>query len=259
MKTNQSELKEKRTLEQLYALRKQAIRMLEKGIGIMQVADLTGLTWEGVNAARTLYQQGGIAMLRPPKRGVKAGTKRSLSASQEQEICQLICDKRPEQLKMDFALWSCKAVMQLIEQQYGVKLHERTIGKYLARWGFTPQKPIKKAYEQQPAAVRKWMDEDYPAIAQKAKEQGCEIHWVDETAIMNTDVRGRSYAPRGKTPTTYAVGGTRHKLSMIASVTNQGKMRWMIIDESFNSDKLIEFMASLIVDTDRKRPLQSPP
>jgi hypothetical protein len=72
-----------------------------------------------------------------------------------------------------------------------------------------------------------------------------EIHWGDETALTNTDVRGRSYAPAGQTPVTYAPGGKREKLSMIATVTNQGKARWMIIDEAFNADKLIEFFGSL--------------
>ena len=51
--------------------------------------------------------------------------------------------------------------------------------------------------------------------------------------MVNTDVRARSYAPLGKTPVAMALGGTRQKLSMIATVTNQGKTRWMIIDEAF--------------------------
>lgn len=70
--------------------------------------------------------------------------------------------------------------------------------------------------------------------------------------MVNTDVRGRSYAPAGKTPVTFAVGGTRQKLSMIATVTNQGKTRWMIIDEAFNSDKLIEFLEALTQDAAKK-------
>jgi hypothetical protein len=111
---------------------------------------------------------------------------------------------------------------------------------YLKRWGFTPQKPIKKAYEQ------------YPEIEKRARSEDAEIHWGDETAVVNTDVRGRSYAPAGKTPVTFAVGGTRQKLSMIATVTNQGGTRWMIIDESFNSDKLIEFLQALIQDAGKK-------
>jgi hypothetical protein len=88
---------------------------------------------------------------------------------------------------------------------YGSRLTVRGAGNYLARWGFTPQKPIKKAYEQRPEAVRKWLDEEYPGIAQRAKAEGAEIHWGDETALVNTDVRGRSYAPTGQTPVAYAV------------------------------------------------------
>ena len=126
------------------------------------------------------------------------------------------------------------------------------VGNYLKRWGFTPQKPIKKAYEQRSEAVKNWLDNEYPAIEQRAKAEGAEIHWGDETAVVNTDVRGRSYAPAGKTPVTFAVGGTRQKLSMIATVTNQGKTRWMIIDEAFNSDKLIEFLEALTQDAAKK-------
>ena len=153
---------------------------------------------------------------------------------------------------MEFALWSRAAVMQLIEREYGIRLSVRGVGNYLQRWGFTPQKPIRRAYEQRPEAVQKWLDEEYPAIAQRAGVEGAEIHWGDETALVNTDVRGRSYAPAGKTPVAYAVGGTRQKLSMIATVTNQGKARWMIIEEAFNSDRLIEFLKALIKDASRK-------
>lgn len=91
-----------------------------------------------------------------------------------------------------------------------------------------------------------------PTGAWRAKAEGAEVHWGDETAVVNTDLRGRSYAPAGKTPITFAVGGTRQKLSMIATVTNQGKPRWMIIDEAFNADRLIEFLGALIKDAWRK-------
>lgn len=106
-----------------------------------------------------------------------------------------ICDKRPEQLKMAFALWTRAAVMQFIEREFGVRLSIRATGEYLRRWGFTLQKPIKRAYEQRPEAVQQWLDKTYPAIAQQAKAEGGEIHWGDETALVNTDVRSRSYAP----------------------------------------------------------------
>jgi transposase len=193
-----------------------------------------------------------MAALAPRKRGRRSGEDRALSVQQEQALQRTICDKRPEQLKMDFLVWRRAAVMQFIEREYGIKLHVRSVGKYLARWGFTPQTPIKRAYEQSPSAVKEWLDMQYPQIAQRAKTEGAEVHWGDETALVNTDVRGRSFAPKGQTPVAMAVGGTRQKLSMIAAVTNQGKSRWMISDGAFGHERLIEFFESLVKDTGKK-------
>ena len=228
------------------------IRAYKRGRNRAQIAAEVGLSHPAVSRVIDRYEAEGMAALAPRKRGRRHGEDRALTAEQEAAVRQLISDKRPEQLKMDFGLWSRSAVMLLIEREYGVQLHVRSVGKYLARWGFTPQKPIKRAYEQSPVAVQTWLDDMYPDIAERAKVEGGEIHWGDETALVNTDVRGRSYAPRGKTPVALAIGGTRQKLSMIASVTNQGKARWMIIGGAFNHEKLIEFFEALIKDAERK-------
>ena len=232
--------------------RRQVIRAYKRGQTRAQIAAQVGLSHPTVTRVIKRYEAEGMAALAPRTRGRRHGEDRALTQKQEAAIRQFISDKCPEQLKMDFALWSRAAVMVLIEREYGVRLHVRSVGKYLARWGFTPQKPIKRAYEQSPAAVQTWLDQTYPSIASRAKSEGGEIHWGDETALVNTDVRGRSYAPKGKTPVTMAVGGTRQKLSMIASVTNQGKARWMIIDGAFNHEKLIEFFEALVKDAGRK-------
>ncbi len=232
--------------------RRQVIRAYKRKLTKRQIARDVGLSYSATCKIIDRYNAGGMASLAPGKRGRRAGDKRALSAEQEGNIRQTICDKRPEQLKMEFALWCRAAVCELIEREYQVTLHLRSVGKYLARWGFTPQKPIKRAYEQSPEAVRTWLDETYPAIAERARSEDAEIHWGDETALVNTDVRGRSYAPKGKTPVAMAVGGTRQKLSMLVSVTNQGKARWMIIDGNFNHEKLIEFFEALVTDTGRK-------
>lgn len=240
------------TLEQLHERRKQVVRLHNQGHKIMKIVEMTGLSYPTVRHALDLYQAGGWSAIRPPARGRTPGQGRILTGEQEQQIQCAIIDKCPEQLKMDFCLWSRAAVRQLIEQEFGIQLPVRTVGKYLKRWGFTPQKPIKKAYEQRPEAVKAWLDEHYPAIAVRAKAEGGEIHWGDETALTNTDVRGRGYAPPGQTPVAYAPGGKREKLSMIATVTNQGKARWMIIDDAFNADKLIEFLQALIKEAGKK-------
>ena len=193
----------------------------------MKIVELSGLSYPTVRGVIDRFEGGCVAAIKPALRGKRAGQGRLLTEEQERTIQKIICDKRPEQLKMEFALWSRAAVMQ-IEREFGLALSIRGVGNYLSRWGFTPQKPIKKAYEQRSEAVQAWLDQAYPEIEARAKAEGAEIHWGDETALINTDVRGRSYAPAGRTPVTYAVSGTRQKLSMIATVTNQGKTRWMI-------------------------------
>lgn len=218
----------------------------------MAIVEMTGLSYPTVRKAIDLFNAGGWAAIKPAGRGRSAGDGRRLSAEQEASVRRTICDKRPEQLKMEFALWTRGAVMQFIEREFAVRLSIRATGEYLRRWGFTPQKPIKRAYEQRPEAVKQWIEQEYPAIERRAKAEGGEIHWGDETALVNTDVRGRSYAPRGKTPVTMAVGGTREKLSMISTVTNQGRANWMIIDGAFNHERLIEFLQALVRDGKRR-------
>ncbi len=146
--------------ESLHERRKQVVRLNRKGFGPMRIAERTGLSWGGVNSALKLFKEGGAAALMPSRRGRKAGSCRTLTGEQEKRVQQLICEKRPKQLKMDFALWTRGAVKQLILQEFDQNLSIRCVGDYLHRWGFTPQKPIKRAYEQQPKAVKKWRDED---------------------------------------------------------------------------------------------------
>lgn len=240
-------------LEQLHERRKQVVRLHLAGTAVMQVVALTGLSYPTVRKTIDLFSEGGWPAIKPANRGRNVGDGRRLNAEQEGTVRRTICDKRPEQLKMEFALWSRAAVKQLIEREFEIQLSVRTTGQYLRRWGFTPQKPIKRAYEQRPEAVQQWIEQEYPAIERRAKVEGGEIHWGDETALVNTDVRGRSYAPRGKTPVTMAVGGTREKLSMISTVTNRGRANWMIIDGAFNHERFIEFLQALVRDGKRRR------
>ena len=162
----------KQTLEQLHERRKQVVRLHKKGIKIMQIVAMTGLSYPPVRATIDLFEGGGWSAIRPALRGRSRDDGRVLSQVQEDTIQKMIIDKRPEQLKMDFHLWSRAAVGQLIEQEFGIKLQVRSTGKYLTRWGFTPQKPIKRAYEQSPAAVQAWLEGEYPGIEQRARAEG---------------------------------------------------------------------------------------
>lgn len=127
----------------------------------------------------------------------------------------------------------------------------RTVGEYLKRWGFTPQKPLKRAYEQRPAEVGKWLEEHYPKIAQRAREEEAEIHWGDETGVRSDSQHGRSYAPRGQTPV-IRLSARRRSINMISTVTNQGKVRFMIYEETMNAKVMIRFLQRLIKGAGRK-------
>jgi transposase len=231
--------------------RVQVIRLRKVGLTYDEIAAQTGLSRTGVFDICKRHEAAGEKALRDSPSGRQTGDGRLLDAQQEALVRKLITDRTPDQLKMPYALWTRAAVAQLIEQQFGIRLPVRTMGLYLARWGFTPQKPMKKAYEQSPAAVRKWLDEDYPAIAARAKAEGAEIHWGDESGLRNDDVRGRGFAPKGQTPV-IRVNNKRHGLSVISTVTNKGQMRWRIFDGALNADILIDFLRRLIKGASKK-------
>lgn len=231
--------------------RVQVIRLREAGRTYDEIAAQTGLSRTGVFDICRRYARGGAKALRDAIGGRQVGEGRRLSVDQEREIRQLICSKTPDQLEMPDALWTRGAVAALIAQRFGIRLAIRTMGLYLSRWGFTPQKPLRRAYEQSPAAVKKWLAHDYPIIAARARFEGAEIHWGDETGLRSDDVRGRSFAPRGKTPEV-RVNHKRAGLSVISSVTNKGIMRWKMVAGAVNAALLIDFMSRLIRGAPRK-------
>src|SRR4051794_31673154 len=125
------------------------------------------------------------------------------------------------------------------------------MGTYLARWGYTPQKPLRRAYEQDPAAVRRWLRREYPTIAARAKAEKGVIFWGDESGLRSDDVRGRSYAPRGQTPVVRP-NHRRANIGLISAVTNKGELRWKVLEGAITAQRLIDFMARLVRDADGK-------
>jgi transposase len=232
-------------------LRRRAHILHKQGKSRQEIAEALGVHIKTVDRWRADFRRDGAAALRPKKRGRKEGCERTLTGQQEKEIQNKITEKTPDQLKMNFALWTRRAVCEFIKQEYGLSMPIRTCGEYLKRWGFTPQKPAKRAYEQNPQAVAKWMEETYPAIAKESKSQNAEIHWGDETGVRNDCQHGRGYAPKGRTPILRKMA-KRFSTNMISSVTNQGKVRWMIYRETLTSEVFIRFMERLIKDSKKK-------
>ena len=198
------------------------------------VAEALGVHLKTITRWSGEHKKHGAAIFATRRRGPKPGEARHLSPEQEKTLQRMIADKTPDQWKLAFALWTRRAVCELIEQELALRMPIRTCGEYLKRWGFTPQKPARRAYEQNPAAVRRWMGETYPAIAAQAREEGAEIHWGDETGVRRDAQHGRCYAPKGQTPVV-RLPARRFSVNMISTVTNQGKVRGMIYRDTLNS------------------------
>lgn len=232
-------------------LRRVAVNLVLSGKTRVEVAKAVGVNRRFVGEWVAAYNEKGDAALAGLRRGRRPGEQKALSKQQEAMIRRLIVGQCPDQLKLPFALWSREAVGQVIVGRTGIQLSLTAIGTYLAAWNLTPQKPIRRASERDEAEIQAWMEHDYLDIHKRAKKEGAEIHWADETGVSNQANYGRSFSPKGETPV-IPRPAKRFTQSMISSVTNQGKLRFMIYDGALNAAIFIVFLCRLIKDTDRK-------
>jgi len=147
-----------------YELRKLVIRLRKKGMPNQEVAETVGIAETSASTIWQTYQRHGIEAIQPKVRGRRFGAKRILTAEQETAVQKLLIDKTPDQLKLPFALWTRDAIRLVIQQEYRIELPIRTITDYLKRWGFTPQKPVRRAYEQDPKKVTQWLETNHDKI-----------------------------------------------------------------------------------------------
>jgi transposase len=197
-----------------------------------------------------LERSGGLRALKQKRRGRRAG-EGHLQPAQSARIRQLIIDSLPDQLKLPFSLWTRAAVVSLIEREYGVSVSLTTVGRYLAGWGMSPQKPVRRAYERNDAAHAHRLRTEYPAIARDAKREKAVIYWGDEMGLRSDHVAGTSYAPMGQTPIIRATG-QRFGCNMISAITNRGHLAFMVFQGKFDGRLFVQFMRRLLQQTTGK-------
>ena len=227
--------------------RRQVIGLRQAGLTYDAIAARVGLSPTGVFDICRRFAERGPAGLKTGPRGPEPGHGRFLDADQEREARDPIRCRTPDELDPPFAPWSRAAVREPIARRFGVRPAVRTMGTYLARWGFTARKPPRRACEQDPAAVRRWPRRDYPAIAARAKAEGGAVFWGDETGPRPDDVRGRGHAPRGRTPEV-RVDHRRAGLGLISAAANKGELRRMVPDGAIEAPSLLRFLARLVRD-----------
>lgn len=232
-------------------LRKLALRLRQSGRSLAEISELTGYKIPYLSTKLREWAAAPEAVSDVARGGRPKTSGRALTLAQERQVQDWVCRRAPDQLQLPFALWTRKAVQGLISEKCGVDLSIRSVGEYLERWGYTPQKPIRRAYERDEARVQEWLQVEYPAIKRQAKRENAEIYWGDETGLRSDESRHRGYAPKGKTPIV-RIPARRKSLSLISAITNQGLVRFMVYPGAMSPDRLIEFMRRLIKDAERK-------
>ena len=231
------------------ALRKRAVQAVLGGMKQTATARTFGVARGTVARWTGQYRQGGEAALNQRPQGRPPASK--LTGEQEAAVVVLIEGHCPDQLGLPGSLWTRDTVGLLIKKRFGLALSVWTVGRYLKRWGLTPQKPARRAYEQDPGAVRRWLEVEYPEIQKQAKTEGAEIHWGDEMGVRSEHQAGRTWGRRGKTPLVRGTG-QRFRCNVISSLTNQGVLRFRVFQQNFNGEVCIDFMRRLVRDRGRK-------
>jgi len=230
-------------------IRQLAVKAVLDGAKQVEVAKLYDITRRAVAKWLKSYRDGGFqALTAKPKGRPKGG---SLLPWQSAQIAKTVVDHHPEQLKLPFYLWTREAVAKLIQRKFGIRVSVWTTGRYLKRWGFTPQKPVRRALEQNPQEVRNWLEEEYPAIREQAKSEKAQIFWGDEMGLRSDHAVGRSYGLRGQTPVIVATG-KRFSCNMISAITNQGRLNFMVFKGRFIAKVFLEFLYRLVRQSKRK-------
>jgi transposase len=230
-----------KTLEQL---RVRAVRQIEQGAHSDEVAAGLGMTRAAVYAWLAKYREGGLEALkarpvpgRPPK----------LSGPQLQRLFTLVVGNDPRQLRFAFALWTRAMVRELIRREFGVALSEVSVGRLLRKLGLSPQRPLYRAYQQNPEAVARWKAETYPAIREQAAKVGATIYFADEAGVRSDYHAGTTWAPVGRTPVV-ATTGDRFGVNLISAVTAKGALRFAAYDGNLNGPVFIDFCRRLLHD-----------
>ena len=232
-------------------LRERGVKMREQGMGYKEIGQILDVHHTTVSTWYAKYKRDGKDGIKIKTRGRKEGDKKTLNPSQEAQIIKRLIDTTPKQLKFKYVLWTREAVKKLIKYEFGEDMPISTVGKYLQRWEFTSQVPIKRAYERNDKAVQTWLKDTYPAIEKQSKEENAEIQWADETACVSLPSIIKGYAPKGKTPVMEHTA-KRFKINMISSITNRGKLRFMVYEQNMDANLFITFLERLIASSDKK-------
>jgi transposase len=228
----------------LEALRIRAVKRIEAGEHPEDVARTLGMARGTVFGWVAKYREGGLEGLRArpiPGRPTK------LSGEQIRRVYTLVVGADPRQLSFGFALWTREMIRELIRREFGVALSVVSVGRLLKKLGLSAQRPLYRAYQQNPEAVREFKSAIYPALRAQAEAEGATIYFADEAGVRSDYHGGTTWAPVGQTPVVKTTGA-RHSINMISAITAQGALRFAVYSGNLTAAVFIDFCQRLLHD-----------
>lgn len=244
MRANDGRRLDHKTLE---AIRIRAVQQVQAGESPEVVIRALGFSRACIYEWLAAYRAGGWDALKAKR---LHGRPRKISAQQMRWIYNTVTLKSPLQLKFEFALWTRAMIRTLIAEKFGIKLSLASVGRLLAQLGLSCQRPLVRAFQQNPALVERWLREEYPAIKALAKREQAEIYFGDEAGVRSDFHAGRTWAPKGQTPVVRSTGA-RFGMNLISAVTPKGELRFMVVQGKLRAGGFIEFLRRLVHGAER--------
>jgi len=221
------------------------VQLMEDGRSPDEVADILGVSRSSVFDWQRKYREGGLAELSTK---FASGRPTVLSDAQMLRLYSMIVGKDPRQYSFGVALWTRKIIALLIEQKFELSVSLPTVGRILKKLGMSVQRPLYRAYQQDPEKVRVWKEQTYPKIQAMATEVGATIFFADEAAVRTDHHGGTTWAPIGQTPVVEATG-ERKSVNMISAVSAQGALHFDLFTGMMNATGFIAFCKKLVHDS----------
>lgn len=218
--------------------RRLAVRRVKAG-------ERPGAVMKSLGLCRTTIYKWLAAVKRGGERVLSArkhpGPKSKLTSKQKLQVRRWINGKDPRQYGFEFGLWTRKIVAELIREKFGITVSVTAVGRLLAELDITPQKPLRRAYERDPAAITRWTKEVFPALKKRAKRRKATIFFLDEAGVRSDQVLGRTWGLRGKTPEV-PTSGKRQSINAISAIAATGAFWYEIYTERLNATKFLELL-----------------
>ncbi len=239
----------KLTSSEKEALRKRAVQQIESGESPETVADTFGINRRTVYRWLERYHHGGLEGLGTQP---KPGRPTKFTADDLRWLSRTIRASDPRQFQFPFALWTRRIVRDLLRRERGVRVSGVTVGRAMRKLGLSPQRPLRRAWQQNPEAVDQWKRQVYPEIRRRTQAEGARIYFADEAGMRSDYHAGTTWAPAGETPVVAATGAC-FAVNMISAVAPSGEMRFRLVEGTVNASVLADFIERLATDAgDRK-------